>query len=88
MRDKAESWADMLERCWERKVERVLRESEMRRREAVSLEILKCVVHCAMSWTEGLAGCCARLVEGAYCGGLFVEKHFVWTFCVASGVRS
>jgi hypothetical protein len=33
-----------------RKVESVLRESEMRAREAVSFEILKCEVHCEMSY--------------------------------------
>jgi hypothetical protein len=36
-------------RCWVRKEESVLRESEMRRREAVSLPILKCEVHWEMS---------------------------------------
>lgn len=38
------------ERCCVRKVESVERESLTRRREAVSLEILKCEVHCAISW--------------------------------------
>jgi hypothetical protein len=37
-------------RCCERNCERVERESLMRRREAVSLAILKCEVHCEMSW--------------------------------------
>lgn len=37
-------------RCCVRNCERVESESEMRRREAVSLAILKCDVHCEMSW--------------------------------------
>lgn len=40
-------WID--ERCCVRKVESVESESDIRSREAVSLPILKCEVHCAMS---------------------------------------
>jgi hypothetical protein len=40
-------------RCCERNWERVERESFMRTSEAVSLAILKCEVHCAMSWWGG-----------------------------------
>lgn len=39
------------ERCWVRKEERVERESEMRRRESLSLAILKWDVHWEMSWS-------------------------------------
>ena len=42
-----------LERCWERKVESVERESEIREREAVSFDILKWEVHWAISWGGG-----------------------------------
>jgi hypothetical protein len=49
------SWVERVDRCWDRKVCRVLRESEIRVREAVSLEILKWDVHWDMScW--GLVG--------------------------------
>ena len=37
-------------RCCERNCDRVESESLMRRSEAVSLAILKCEVHCEMSW--------------------------------------
>lgn len=85
------------ERCWERKVLRVERESEMRRREAVSLPILKCEVHWEMSWVGGVS--CERIgvvlwVLGGmrlclgrwgetYSGGIFVEEHFDDLPCVA-----
>jgi hypothetical protein len=49
VRERAESWVERVDRCWLRKVCRVLRESEMRVREAVSLLILKCDVHWDMS---------------------------------------
>jgi hypothetical protein len=53
VRDREESWDWRVERCWVRKVERVVRESEMRRREAVSFDILKWDVHWDISWRRG-----------------------------------
>jgi hypothetical protein len=62
-------------RCWVRKEESVESESEMRRREAVSLPILKCEVHCEMSWRV-FSGYIVVSCNGTYGSGIFVEKHF------------
>ena len=53
VRDRALSCWERECRCCVRKVERVESESEMRVREAVSLEILKCEVH----WDMSCGGC-------------------------------
>jgi hypothetical protein len=59
------------------------RESEMRRREAVSFAILKCEVHWEMSCVLLVLRVCVW--RGlAYGGGVFVEKHFDGFLCIAS----
>lgn len=87
VRERAVSWVERVERWWVRKVESVVRESEMRRSEAVSLEILKWDVHWAISWGEWAVSCgCSRgrglaVVlgwfgwRGTYGRGVFVEEH-------------
>ena len=67
-----EDW--MERRCWVRNSLRVLRDSFMRWREVLSLAILKCDVHCAMSWVS-LGRFVCVFGEGAYGSGVFVEKH-------------
>lgn len=77
-------WID--ERCWLRNVESVDSESDIRSREAVSLPILKCEVHCAMSCvgvSVGGGGFVWGVGMGAYSCGVFVEKHFECGVCVA-----
>lgn len=64
----------MERRCWVRNSLSVLRDSFMRWSEVLSLAILKCDVHCAMSWIV-LGRFVGVFGEGAYGSGVFVEKH-------------
>jgi hypothetical protein len=76
VRDSLERVEDKDERCWVRKVESVLRESEMRRRALWSGWDLKLAVHWAMSCGASVYHRLAICVLRTYSRGIFVEKHF------------
>jgi hypothetical protein len=65
----------MERRCWVRNSLSVLRDSLMRWSEVLSLAILKCDVHCAISWVVLGRFCVYLCGEGAYGSGVFVEEH-------------